>query len=594
MKRKDISDDYKWDLSKIIINDKDFNKKCELVKKLVDEMLLMRGSITSTSTNLKEFLLKSYDMNLNLEKVYIYSHLLYYSDTTDKEYKEKMLISEKINEDVSNKLSFVESELLKCDYETIINMLKKEKLEEYNFNFERMFRYKNYILTEQEEKIISEAQNTFGTGDNVFNEIDNSDVNFGSIKIDGELIKLTHSNYVKLLNHKDRNVRKRVFKQYYKYFIDRKNTISECLKGQIKENFFISNIRKFNSPLEYSLYKDNIDKSLYTNLIDVCHEKNYLIHDYMKLRKKYLKLKEMHMYDIYVDLVKEKDKNIEFNEGKKIIFNALKPLGKEYLEILEKAFQNKWIDIYPNDGKRSGAYEWNTYRVDPYVSINYENNIDSVDTLIHELGHAMHSYYSDTNNSFNYNHYPIFLAEIASTVNEVLLNEYLIDNAKSDEERLLYITKFLDRVRGTIFRQTMFAEFESIMHDKYQNNIPLTESEFSDTYYKLNKEYYGKDIVSDDEIRIEWARIPHFYTSFYVYKYATGLISALIIANNILKNEKDACKNYIKFLSSGGSDYPLNILKNCGVDITDKKVLENAFKIFESRLEEAKKIIEKV
>ena len=594
MKRKDINDEYKWDLTKIINNDEDFNKKCELVRKLSDDILSMKGSILLDENNLKDYLKKSYEMNLNWEKIYIYAHLLYYSDTTEKEYKEKMLISEKLSEDVSSKLSFIEPEILKGDYNNIINMLKKCDMSEYSFYFEKMFRYKDFTLSEKEEKIIAEAVNTFGTGDNVFNEIDNSDVYFGKIKIDNENVELTHSNFIKLMNHKEQKVRKKVFKQYYKYFLDRKNTISECLKGQIKENFFISNIRKFNSPLEYSLYSDNIDEKLYVNLIDVCHEKNYLIHDYMKLRKDILKLNEMHMYDIYVDLVKEKEDKVDFKECKKIIFEALKPLGNEYLESLKKAFNNKWIDIYPNDGKRSGAYEWNTYKVDPYVSINYENDIDSVNTLIHELGHAMHSYYSDNNNSFIYNGYPIFLAEIASTVNEVLLNEYLINNSKSDKEKLLYITKFLDKVRGTIFRQTMFAEFESIMHDKYQNNVPLTESEFSETYYKLNKEYYGNNIISDEEIKLEWARIPHFYNSFYVYKYATGLISALIIANNILNNIPNAKENYIKFLSSGGSDYPLNILKKCGVDITNKKVLEDSFSIFEKRLEEAKKLVKRV
>ena len=594
MKRKDISDEYKWDLTKIIKNDEDFNNKCDIVKKLCDEIISMKGNILFSPENLKTYLLKQQELSINLEKVYIYSHLLYYSDTTEKDYKEKMLISEKLNEDASNKLSFVDVELLNGDYKEIIKMLKSVNLEDYNFYFEKLFRYKDVTLSEVEEKIITEALNTFGTGDNVFNEIDNSDVKFGNIEIDGKIEELTHSNFIKFMKYKDQSVRENVFKQYYKYFIDRKNTISECLKGQIKENFFISNIRKFNSPLEYSLYSDNIDKKLYTNLIDVCHEKNHLIHDYMKLRKEALNLKEMHMYDIYVDLAKKSETNVDYNEGKKIILDALKPLGEEYLKTLEKAFNNSWIDIYPNDGKRSGAYQWSTYKVDPYVSINYENNMDSVNTLIHELGHAMHTYYSDNNNSYTYYNYPIFLAEIASTVNEVLLNEYLINNSKSDEEKLLYITRFLDDVRATIFRQTMFAEFESIMHDKYQNNIPLTETEFSDTYYKLNKEYYGDDIISDDEIRLEWARIPHFYTSFYVYKYATGLISALVIANNILKNKQNAKENYIKFLSSGGSDYPLNILKKCGVDITDKKVLENAFSIFERRLNEAKKLIKKV
>ena len=587
MKRTEISDEFKWDLTKIIKNDKEYEEYVGKINKLADDILNMKGHILDNSKSLKKYLETSNEMNLLIERLYIYSFLLYYSDTTNNSYKEKSLTAEKLNDDISKKLSFVDVELLSKDYEYVKNLLVDD-LEEYKFYFEKLFRYKDMTLSENEEKIITEATSAFGTGHDAFNEIDNSDVYFDNVKG----IELTHSNFIKFLKDKNQEVRKEAFKKYYKYFIDRKNTLAACYAGHIKENFFISNIRKFNSPLEYSLYHDNIDKKLYSNLIEVCHEKRELMYDYLKLRKEYLKLDEMHMYDIYVDMVDLDNSEVSYDEAKNIIFEALKPLGEEYLTDLKKAFDNSWIDVLPNDGKRSGAYEWNTYRIDPYVSINFENNMDSVNTLIHELGHAMHSYYSDKNNSYMYNSYPIFLAEIASTVNEVLLNEYLINNAKSKEEKIKYICKFLNQVRTTIFRQTKFAEFESIMHDKYKNNIPLTEKEFSDTYYELNKLYYGDSIISDDEIRLEWARIPHFYTSFYVYKYATGLASALIIANNILNKEENAIDNYKKFLSSGCSDYPLNILKKCNIDITDKKVLENAFTLFENRLNELKELIE--
>jgi len=592
MKRTEISDEYKWDLTKIIKDDKDYNKRIDKVNELSEEILKMKGTILKNKDNLKKYLNLSYEMNLNLEKIYIYSFLLYYSDTTNTEYKEKSLIAEKLNEDISTKLSFVDTEILEKDYKDVIDLLNDEDKEEYSFYFEKLFRYKKMTLSIEEEKIISEALSTFGTGDNVFSEIDNTDVKFGIVKHGKNKIELTHSNFIKLLNDPDQKLRKKVFKEYYKYYINHKNTISACYKGQIKENFFISNIRKFDNPLEYSLYSDNIDKELYFNLIDVCHDKKSLMYDYMALRKKILGLKELHMYDIYVDLVEENQKNIEIDECKKIIIDALKPLGEGYINDLKKAFDNKWIDYYPNDGKRSGAYEWNTYKVDPYVSLNYENTIDSVNTLIHELGHAMHSYYSDNKNTYLYNSYPIFLAEIASTVNEVLLNEYLLNKAETKEEKILYISRFLDKVRTTIFRQTKFAEFEYIMHDKYKNNIPLTEKEFSETYYKLNKLYYGDNIIHDEEIALEWSRIPHFYNSFYVYKYATGLCAALIIANDILSNKPNAKENYMKFLSSGSSNYPLEILKKCDIDITNKEVLVNAFNIFEKRLNELKELIE--
>lgn len=592
MKRDKIESKYKWDLTKIVKDEKEYQYMVDKVKELTSNIVDMKGTILSSKKNFKKYLELSNEMNLNLEKLYIYSYLLYYSDTTNTLYKEKSLIAEKLNEDVSNKLSFVDTEILSKTYEEVLELLNEEDTKEYKFYFEKMFRYKNMTLSEKEEKIITEALSTFGTGDSVYSEIDNTDVKFDSVNIDGEKVELTHSNFIKFLHNKDQKIREEVFKKYYQYYIDRKNTIAACYKGQIKENFFISNIRKFETPLEYSLYKDNIDKELYLNLINVCHDKKYLMYDYMKVRKDILGLDEMHMYDLYVDLVNEKETNIDLEECKSMIVNALSPLGEDYIKDLNKAFNESWIDYYPNDGKRSGAYEWNTYRVDPYVSVNYENTFDSVNTLTHELGHAMHSYYSDKNNSYLYNAYPIFLAEIASTVNEVLLSEYMISNAKSKEEKILYISKFLNKVRTTIFRQTKFAEFEMIMHNKYKENIPLTEQEFSKTYYDLNKLYYGNDIICDEEISLEWERIPHFYTSFYVYKYATGLCAALIIANNILENKPNAREDYMKFLSSGCRDYPLNILKNCGIDITKKEVLNNAFNIFENRLNELKELIE--
>ena len=314
------------------------------------------------------------------------------------------------------------------------------------------------------------------------------------------------------------------------------------------------------------------------------------MYDYMNVRKKMLGFNEMHMYDIYVDLVNLKKDNIPFEEGKKILFDALKPLGDDYLNDLKKAFDEKWIDIYPSSGKRSGAYSWGCYDSYPYLLLNYNDTVDAVSTMAHELGHSMHSYYSKSQNYVDSN-YPIFLAEIASTVNEMLINDYMYKNAKTKNEKIYFLTDFLDSVRTTIYRQTMFAEFEVIMHDKEAKGIPLTEEEISSTYYELNKLYYGDNVVSDDLIRYEWSRIPHFYTPFYVYKYATGLSSALSIANRIISNDQKTKDNYLKFLSSGGSDYPLNILKSVDVDMTTPKPIEEALQMFKDKLDELKELI---
>jgi len=330
---------------------------------------------------------------------------------------------------------------------------------------------------------------------------------------------------------------------------------------------------------------------VYKTLIDTIHSNMSLMYDYMNVRKKLLGLDELHMYDIYVDLVESNNDKIDFEKGKEILFEALKPLGDKYLTDLKKAFDEKWIDIYPSEGKRSGAYSWGCYDSYPYLLLNYNDTVDAVSTMGHELGHSMHSYYSHKNQNYIDSQYPIFLAEIASTVNEVLINDYLYKNAKTKKEKIFYLTDFLETVRTTIFRQTMFAEFEKIMHEKEQNNIPLTEEEISNTYYELNKLYYGDNVVSDDNIRYEWSRIPHFYTPFYVYKYATGLSSALSIANRILKGDNETKENYLKFLSSGGNDYPLNILNKVGVDMTTSKPIEEALALFEEKQKVLKKLI---
>ena len=375
------------------------------------------------------------------------------------------------------------------------------------------------------------------------------------------------------------------------YFKSFKNTIAASLKGNIKENFFESDVHKFNSPLEESLYSDNIDTSVYNSLIDAIHDGLSKMYEYMALRKKVLNLEEMHMYDIYVDIVDSLDLKIPFEEGKEIVFNALKPLGEQYTKDLEKAFDEHWIDIYPSKGKKSGAYSWGCYDSYPYLLLNYNDTVDSVSTMAHELGHSMHSYYSNNNQTYINHNYPIFLAEIASTVNEVLLNDYLYKNSKSKEEKILYLTEFLDKVRTTIYRQTMFAEFEKVMHDKYASGEALTADNFSNTYYELNKLYYGDNVVSDDDIRYEWARIPHFYSSFYVYKYATGLSSAIALASEILNGNEKARDAYLTLLKSGGSDYPLELLKRAGVDMTTPMPVNKAIEMFNEKLEQLKELV---
>lgn len=593
-KRCEIADAFKWNLKDMIKDSEEYERLCTEINMLADKIVAMKGNITKNSDNLLKYLETSSRLDELLEKVYVYSYLFHYEDMSNEigiNYKER---AERLVESVNAKTYFTSSELLSIPYEKVLEFVNENKeLKKYSFLLEKIFRYQKYTLSEKEEKIITLATNSFGTPHDAFSCLDNVDIDLGYIKDESnKRVKLTNSNYIKFMTSDNRSVRKQAFKNMYAFFAKFINTISELYKGKIKENFFISNAKGFNSPLEKSLYSDNINVDVYGNFINEIHHYLPLMYRYIKVRNKALGIKS-HMYDIYVDLGKSNNSEIKYDDGIKIVKEALKPLGDKYIDDLSTAFTDGWIDVYPNKYKRSGAYQWGCYGVHPYVSLNYENNNDSVSTLAHELGHAMHTFYSNESQSYNDANYPIFLAEIASTVNEVLVDDYFYKNAKSDEEKILYLSSFLDKVRTTIFRQTMFAEFEKIIHEKYQENVPITVNLLCDTYYDLNKLYFGKNIVVDDAIKYEWARIPHFYTSFYVYKYATGLIAALSIASDIINNENDMKSKYMEFLKSGASDYPLNILRKTGVDITDKKTIKKAFTMFEEKLKLLEELVDK-
>ena len=590
--RDEVPNEYKWDLSKMYQDNSEIEKDIQRVNDLTPKILEFKSHIMDSSDSLYNFLKSTEEQDRILTKLYVYSKMAFDVDTTDNKTKSLKMRIEKLSESLNEKFSFIEPEMMESDYETVLKYIEEnDKLNEYKFYLEDIYRFKPHALTQQEEDIYVRALNAFGNCSEIFNNIDNTDIDLGYIKNEkGEEVKLTQSNYIVYMKSKNRSVRENAFNAMYNYFKNRKNTLASTYVGQIKESAFVTSVKKYNSSLERSLFNDNIDINVYKNLIDTVHKNMNLMYNYMDLRKKMLNLNELHMYDIYVDLVESDNDKVPFEEGKKILFEALKPLGEKYLTDLNKAFDEKWIDIYPSVGKRLGAYSWGCYDSYPYLLLNYNDTVDAVSTMGHELGHSMHSYYSHRQNYVDSN-YPIFLAEIASTVNEVLINDYMYKNAKTNEEKIFYLVDFLDTVRTTLYRQTMFAEFEMIMHKKEQDGIPLTEEEISNTYYELNKLYYGDNVVSDDNIRYEWSRIPHFYTPFYVYKYATGLSSALSIASRILKGDTETRDNYLVFLSSGGNDYPLNILKKVGVDMETPTPIEEALSLFEEKLNELKELI---
>ncbi len=591
--RSEVEEQAKWNLKAMYQNEEAVNKDIEQLKQYHKDLLSFKGKIMESNETLKKF----YQVYINYDKVlsnlYTYSHMLCDEDTTDSNHQAFKMKIDKLVEDLGAELSFISPEMMATSYDEVLKLIEQDtSLKEYQFDLEKSFRYQDHVLSTREEELIAKASNAMGTGDEVFYNLDNSDIHLRPIHDEqGNLVELNNSNYNKYMNSKNREVRKEAFDSMYEYWKNLKNTVAATYKGQIKEDFFSSEMRKFDSPLKESLYSDNIDISVYECLIQTVHKNLDKMYQYVDLRKQILGVDELHMYDVYVDLCEEEAKPIPFEEGKQIVFDALKPLGETYLKDLNKAFEERWIDIYPNTGKKSGAYSWGTYDSYPYLLLNYNDTVDSVSTMAHELGHSMHSYYSNQNQEYLYHNYPIFLAEIASTVNEILLNDYLYKNAQSKSEKMLYLNEFLDKIKGTLYRQTMFAEFEMKIHDKYQAGIPLTEEEFSNTYYELNKLYFGPNMISDEEIRYEWERIPHFYTSFYVYKYATGISAAIAFASDILNHVDGAVDRYLTFLKSGGSNYPLEILKNCGVDMTSEEPIQKALDMFEQKLQELKKLI---
>ena len=580
---------YKWDLTRMFKSEEEYKKAIDEVNQLLDKLVLYKGKLLNSSNELYEALNISERVDLLIEKLYVYSHLGYYdnmADTLFQNYKEECF---SLSNKASSMTSFMTPELLSSDYSKIEKLIEEnKKLEKYRKMLEDTFRFKKYVLSEKEEKLISDMAEVFNVPKSTYDAINNIDIKFDKVKDEnGNKKELTSSNYGNFLSSKNRKVRKDAFNKKYKYYKEHINTISSLYIGKVKANSIIAKTRGYDSALEMKLFPDKVNKELYTNLIESTNKNLKYLKEYYKLKSETLGYK-LHMYDLYVNTSKVPEKNISYEEAIKIVNEALKPLGEDYLEKFNYLLNNRCVDVYPKDKKRSGAYQWGSYKVLPYVSLNYENNSDSVSTLAHEMGHAMHSYLSDNNQEFIYAQYPIFLAEIASTVNEVLLSEYLINNATDKDEKQYYLIDFLDKFKATVYRQVMFAEFESTIHSYYENGENLTMELLCDTYLKLNKKHFSPVIKVDDTIKYEWARIPHFYDSFYVYKYATGFICALIIADKLL-NTDDFKDKYIEFLSSGGSEYPLELLNKIGIDLTNQKVLDRAFKIFEEKIELLKK-----
>ena len=590
--RKEINDKYKWDLSKIYSSLDDVNKDIEVLNDKVESYLKYKGNITSSSESLFNATNDYFSISRILDKLIVYSHMKFDEDKGVSSSEALMGKIDKLADNISEKLAFYTPEVLNADYNKIKKFIDdNDSLKKYSFMFEDLFREKSHILPLEQEEMMARLGEVLSSPENTFRVLDDVNLKFNDIMDESSnKVHLTNSNYSNYLKSEDRRVRKEAFDSLYSSYNSYKNTFASLLRGNVKSNFFVSNTRKYNSPLEMSLYGDNIDKKLYTSLIEKVHNNLDIMKEYIKVRKNILKLDEVHMYDVYAPLVNNVSRSYTFEEARTLVLEALKPLGDQYISDLKGLFDSNCIDVYNNDNKRNGAYSWGCYDTLPYVLLNFEGKFYDVSTIAHELGHSMHSLYSVKNQDYHDYGYPIFLAEIASTVNEILLNKYCSLHAKTKEEKAYYLNNLLENFRTTLVRQTMFAEIELLIHDLEEKGEVLTDELLCNTYLNLNKKYFTDEAISDDLIKFEWARIPHFYTSFYVYKYATGIAVASSIVSDILSGKEGALDNYMKFLSSGGSNYPLEILKKVGIDIVNDDTIDKALSMFRETLEEFKEI----
>ena len=480
---------------------------------------------------------------------------------------------------------------MKYDYKKIEKFYEEyPKLkEEYEFVLKDIYRSKKYKLDENVEKALSNLTKAFDNSEEIYSLLTNSDFTFDSIKLkDGSISELTDSNYTKYMTSSDRNIRKQAFDSMYKTYKKYTNTISKCLSNSIESNVSLSKLRGYKSTLYSALFDDNINEEVYINLVKTVKENLKPLFEYYDYKRQLLNLDELHIYDIYTPVIDEEGKIYTFEEAKDLVINSLKILGDDYSSVLKSAFDEKWIDVYNNKGKRGGAYSSGSYLTKPFLLLNYEGRLNDVSTLAHELGHSLHTYYSCKNNPYQYHNYKIFVAEVASQVNELLLANYVLENSKNKDEKIKVLNNLLELYKGSLFRQTMFAEFEKDIYDAVENGEILTSDYLCDLYYKINKEYFGKDVVLDENIKYEWERIPHFYYFFYVYKYATSICAATYIANEIINGNEEIKEKYLKFLTLGGSMYPLDELKTIGIDMTDKTIIEDTIKYFEKILNEFK------
>lgn len=573
--RDEIDNKYKWDISKIYASDDIWENDFLHLQSLIPKYSSYKGRLSDGEILLDYLNHDEITYRLYL-KMYMYAVFNHHGDTANPVYQSMINKISMCGTEIKTATSFFVPEIISLG-EAYIDVLLQSVpgLGMYSKYLSIILDAKDHILSEEVEAVLAQMSDAIESPDSVYSSLCNSDMVFPKIKDEnGSLVDLTDSNYSSFIRSSNREVRKDAFKTMFNRLGEFKNTFATNLLSGVKNVSNLAKIRKYNSSLEYGVDCDNIPVQVYNTTVDTINDNLSSLHRFVRLKKQLLGYEDIHMYDLYTSLFEVPNNNYSFEEGVSIVKKALSILGDDYVDTVSKGLDDGWCDVYPNRGKRGGAYSWGSYDTMPYFFLNYVNELNDVFTLIHELGHSMHTYYSNKSQPFIYSQYTIFNAEVASTTNEILLMNYLLNNTTDKNMKLYLITHELEQIRQTVFRQTMFAEFEKIVHTKIDNGIGLSTDDICNIYYDLNVKYFGEDMIVDDEIRMEWARIPHFYSNFYVYKYVTGYAAATAFASSIIDNKPGALDNYKKFLCSGGSDYSIEIQKSCGIDMTTSAPIE--------------------
>ncbi|MGD9678955.1 MAG: oligoendopeptidase F [Vulcanibacillus sp.] len=591
-KRSEIDDRFKWNLEEIYQNESQWEEDFKKSKILAEQLEKFKGQLNLLDRQLLKALKLQDELSQVFGKVFVYARMKKDEDNTNSKYQALTDRAATLGVYISSITSYIVPEILSISANDIERLLEDNELKVYKRFIEEIYRLKSHVLSTEQEELLAQVGEIADASENIFGMLNNADIKFPLIVDEsGEEVELTKGRYHQFMESSNRRIREDAFNKMYSSYTNLKNTFATTLNSNVKKNIFYAKARKYPSAIEASLFGDKVPLDVYNQLCEAVHENMGLMHRYVKLRKKMLNLDELHMYDLHVPIIKDVTIKITYEEAVDKVLKGLHPLGQEYISNVSEGIKSGWIDVYENEGKTSGAYSWGSYGTNPYILLNYQDKVNDMFTLAHELGHSIHSLYSNRNQPYVDSQYKIFVAEVASTLNEALLMDYLLKTTTDKKEKLYYLNYYLEQFRGTIYRQTMFAEFEKMIHEKVEANEALTPELLNTMYHDLNVTYYGPDIIVDDLIDIEWARVPHFYMNFYVYKYATGFSAAISLSKQILREGEPAVKKYLEFLKSGGSDYPIELLKKAGVDMTTKEPIQNALSVFKEILDEMETLL---